>query len=96
MSAETVAACLTPPGAAAIATLALHGPDAWHIARSLFRPVSKSGQTLPEQPEAGRVWVGRFGDALAEFAFEWRRPRHEVGADSVVDHREAARRECEA
>ena len=40
--------------------------------------------------------LGDFGDALAEFAFEWRRPRHEVGADSVVDHREAARRECEA
>lgn len=63
---ETVAACLTPPGAAAIATLALHGPEAWSILRSVFRPVSKSGRLLPEQPEAGRVWVGRCGDALVD------------------------------
>jgi tRNA modification GTPase len=62
----TWVACLTPPGAAAIAALGLYGPDAWSLARWFFRPHSQSGRPLPEQPEAGRFWVGRFGETLAD------------------------------
>lgn len=45
---------LTPPGSGAIATVEVAGPDAWLRVRELF---SKS---LPEQPEPGRFWHGRF------------------------------------
>ena len=66
MNAPTVVACLTPPGAAAIATLAVRGPDAWEVCRRLFTP--RSG-TLPEKAEAvppGRFWLGRFGTELKD------------------------------
>ena len=33
----TLVACLTPPGQAAVATLAVDGPRAWEVVRSLFR-----------------------------------------------------------
>jgi tRNA modification GTPase len=63
----TWVACLTPPGAAAIATLAVRGPQAWPIVRELFKPVSAKGSPLPEQPVAGKFWLGRFGgDAVDE------------------------------
>jgi tRNA modification GTPase len=58
---ETLAARLTPAGTGAIATIALRGPSAWSIARKLFRPRRDGGRDLPEHPEAGRVWPGRFG-----------------------------------
>jgi tRNA modification GTPase len=45
---DTVVACLTPAGTGAIATLAVHGPDAWNVCRGLFTPRSGS---LPERPE---------------------------------------------
>ena len=66
MKAPTVVACLTPPGAAAIATLAVRGPDAWEACRLLFTP--RSGN-LPETAEAapeGRFWLGRFGAELKD------------------------------
>jgi tRNA modification GTPase len=50
-------ACLTPPGAAAIATLAVRGPAAWALARAL------ASRSLPAEPEAGRFWLTRLGDA---------------------------------
>src|SRR5271163_2560972 len=53
----TFLACLTPPGAAAIATLALRGPAAWALVRGLAQRV------LPPEPEPGRFWLTRFGDA---------------------------------
>jgi tRNA modification GTPase len=56
----TVASCLTPPGTAALATLAVSGPDAWQVVRDHFRPVG-SAVGLPEGSEPGRVWFGRFG-----------------------------------
>jgi tRNA modification GTPase len=60
--AGTYAACLTPAGAGALATLAVRGPAAWEIVRTLFqRP---GGAALPEVPEAGGVWVGRFGESV--------------------------------
>jgi len=57
-------ACLTPPGQAAIATLAVHGPQAWQIVRPLFSP--RSGATLPEVPSPGRFWLGRLGEDVAD------------------------------
>jgi tRNA modification GTPase len=59
----TYLAWLTPPGAGAIATLALRGPQAWALVRQLFQP--HSGRTLPEVPpdgEAGRFWLGWLGE----------------------------------
>ncbi len=57
-SADTpsAVACLTPPGAGAIATLGVRGPLGWPVTRSLFRG------RLPEQPIPGNFYLGRFGD----------------------------------
>ena len=52
----TYLACLTPPGAAAIATLWLRGPDSWTLVRGLAQ------RALPAEPEAGRFWLTRLGD----------------------------------
>jgi tRNA modification GTPase len=57
---------LTPAGTGAIATIALRGPSAWPIARELFRPARDRGQQLPEDPEPGRIWSGRFGADAAD------------------------------
>jgi len=56
----TVLAILTPPGRSALATLALHGPDAWAAVRAHFQPA------LPETPEPGRTWLGRLGRDVAD------------------------------
>jgi tRNA modification GTPase len=53
---------LTPPGAAAIATLALRGPRAWEIVRELFKPHSTKSAGLPDQPTSGKFWLGRLGE----------------------------------
>jgi tRNA modification GTPase len=66
--AETVVACLTPPGVGAIATLAFRGLEAWTIAHNLFHPASKKQPHLPEQAEPGQFWFGRWGDGLADEA----------------------------
>jgi tRNA modification GTPase len=42
---------------AALATLAVRGPGAWSAVRALF------ARPLPETPEPGRFWLGRFGAA---------------------------------
>jgi tRNA modification GTPase len=60
-TAPTLIACLTPPGKGAIATLAVRGPAAWDITRSLFRPL-RAKVTLPEQPPAGKFWFGQLGE----------------------------------
>ena len=62
----TCVACLTPPGAAAIAVLALRGPAAWNVVRAFFRPLSTTGPGLPDLPEIGRLWLGRLGTDLAD------------------------------
>lgn len=62
-SEKTAFAWLTPPGAAAIATLAVRGPRAWTVVRQLFQPFS--GQLLPAEPpaeESGRFWLGWLGE----------------------------------
>ena len=69
MSAANTAtwvACLTPPGASAIATIALRGPRAWEIARALFKPLTPTGAPLPEQAPPGRFRLGRLGIDLAD------------------------------
>jgi tRNA modification GTPase len=65
--AATYAACLTPPGVAALAVLAVRGPQAWSIARSLFQPRSES-ISLPDEPQPGQFWLGRFGADAADEA----------------------------
>jgi tRNA modification GTPase len=52
----TYLACLTPPGAAAIATMALRGPAAWTLVCGL------ATRQLPIEPELGRFWLTRLGD----------------------------------
>src|SRR5262245_62060519 len=65
-AADTWSACLTPPGAAAIAALAVRGPRAWDVARELFRPHGRSHPELPVRAERGRIWLGRWGVELAD------------------------------
>ncbi len=63
-SQATIAACLTPPGRGAIATLVLHGPQAWSLARELVRLPSPT-QSLPLDSTPGRFWLGRMGESGA-------------------------------
>jgi len=63
MMPPTWIACLTPPGTAAIAVLAVRGPAAWDMSRRLFRPLAQSTPVLPEQPEGNRTWLGWLGGA---------------------------------
>ncbi len=60
---DTQLACLTPPGKAAIATLAVRGPIAWTVTRHLFRPYKG---ILPDQPTGGRFWYGKLGKDHAD------------------------------
>lgn len=53
---------LTPAGAAAIATVAITGPHAWEVLRALFH----SRSSLPENPAAGSMWHGYFGDDVRD------------------------------
>jgi tRNA modification GTPase len=52
-------AVLTPPGSAAVATIAVAGPRAWDIVRTAFRPATS--RPLPAAPNADRFWYGQFG-----------------------------------
>jgi len=78
---KTYIACLTPAGTAAIATLAIRGPNAWDVSRELFRPFSPRHPVtpsprhqgadaprspLPDVPEPGRFWLGELGHELAD------------------------------
>jgi tRNA modification GTPase len=61
MSATHIA-CLTPPGSGAsgaIAVVEVNGPQAWPLARRLFRPAS--GKPLPEHPAPLATWFGLIG-----------------------------------
>jgi tRNA modification GTPase len=57
------AALLTPPGKGALAVLGLRGPRAWEAVEGLFTP--RSGKLALE---AGRWWLGRVGDQVADEA----------------------------
>lgn len=63
---QTFVASLTPAGSGGVATLALHGPGAWAIVRTLFRPLSPGLPALPEEPQSSRVWLGRLGEDVAD------------------------------
>lgn len=61
MSGEPVyVACLTPPGAAAIATVGLFGKNAWSMVAPHFRP---RGEQKPSATDAERFLLGRLGEA---------------------------------
>ena len=64
LDSETLAACLTPPGAGAIAVLAVEGPRAWETVRPLFR--TRSGAEAPADPAPGRFLPGRLGGEVAD------------------------------
>jgi tRNA modification GTPase len=55
---DTVACCLTPPGRAGLACLALHGPRAWEVLAERFR--LRSGKPMARPPEVG-FWLGHLG-----------------------------------
>jgi tRNA modification GTPase len=60
----TYAACLTPAGTGAIASLAIRGPAAWRLSCALFQP--HSNKPLPREPVAGCIWLGRFGETARD------------------------------
>jgi tRNA modification GTPase len=60
----TYAACLTPPGTGAISSLAIRGPSAWQVSRTLFQP--RTNRSLPLEPESGTIWLGRFGETTRD------------------------------
>ena len=55
----TTFSVLTPPGAAAVAMVAVSGPRAWTIVRETFRPAGT--KPLPDNPDPSRFWYGHFG-----------------------------------
>src|SRR5262245_9009322 len=63
---------LTPPGTAAIATIAVVGSGAWQTIRELFR--SSNDQPLNEEPVAGSLHFGHFGPAPGDEIVLARRP----------------------
>ncbi|HEV3262620.1 MAG TPA: GTPase [Gemmataceae bacterium] len=65
---ETFAACLTPAGTGAIATVAVRGPLAWQAVRRLFRGYSTASRPLPADPHAGSPWLGRLGEVSSTSA----------------------------
>ncbi|VTS04646.1 GTPase [Tuwongella immobilis] len=64
LTMQTRVAQLTPPGSAAIATIALVGPESWRVVQTRF--ATHLGNRLPDQPTSGRTWFGRLGDAIAD------------------------------
>jgi tRNA modification GTPase len=60
---ETLITVLTPPGKAAIATLAVRGPKVWEWTRTLFRPKQAE---LPAEPIAKKLWFGKIGLEAAD------------------------------
>jgi len=59
---STLAACLTPPGRAAIATLGVLGSRAWEIVREIFHTSSAPEKKLPDNPDPCGIWLGRIGE----------------------------------
>lgn len=55
---NTTVSVLTAAGTGAIATIAVEGPNAWSMARHLFRPCHGS---LPAKPHIHRFWFGTLG-----------------------------------
>ena len=68
---DTTVSLLTAPGTGAIATVVVHGPRAWELARQLFTP---AGKPLPESPEVNRFWFGTLGNDEVVLAVSEPRP----------------------
>lgn len=64
MSKATRFAILTPAGQGAIATFGLHGPEAWTVARNLFRP--RNPRAFDAEPVTGQFWLGQFGTEMVD------------------------------
>jgi tRNA modification GTPase len=62
--ASTYVACLTPPGAGAIAVLAVDGPHAWEVVRPLFR--TRAGADAPADAPSDCILLGRLGGDFAD------------------------------
>ena len=62
----TYAACLTPPGSAAIAVVGVRGTEAWTVVRALFRPAVQPDGPLPETVPSPRFWFGKLTGAVAD------------------------------
>jgi tRNA modification GTPase len=61
----TLAACLTPSAAGAIAVISVRGPEAWQIVRGLFRARNYPDALLPEKVKCPQFWLGKLtGEAL--------------------------------
>ena len=63
---DTIVACLTPAGAGAIATLAVNGPDAWNVCRSLFTPHSGALPARAEDVKPTSFRLGLLGGTLRD------------------------------
>ncbi len=57
---RTIAACLTPPGSGAIATIAVWGPDAIPVVSRLFRAKQ------PLTPDPSTIRFGKFGESTCD------------------------------
>ena len=65
VEADATTVCvLTPPSPAAVATLALRGPQAWSLTRRFFRPAGRT--PLPLTPPLYRCYFGHWGLSLAD------------------------------
>jgi tRNA modification GTPase len=71
---DTLLSCLTPPGKAAIAVVAVRGPQAWTVTRALFRrftsrkKAASATAPLPDAPAIGQSWLGLLGEAAGDEA----------------------------
>ena len=59
----TVAAVMTPPGRGALATVQVHGPDAFRIVASVCK---SSAEDFAKKTSDGRLWIGRWGTPAGE------------------------------
>ncbi len=57
-----LAACVSPPGTAAIAVVGLLGPNAWNLVEPLFQ----ARGARPSPGEHKHFWLGRFGDEITD------------------------------
>jgi tRNA modification GTPase len=65
VEAEATTVCvLTPLAPAAVATLALRGPQAWSLTRRFFRPAGRT--PLPDSPPLYRCYFGHWGLSLTD------------------------------
>ncbi len=83
-AAETIAAISTPLGEAGIGIVRLSGPDAWPIARQIFRP-----RRSPSRWRSHRLYLGHIvngaGQAIDEVLLNPMRAPHTYTREDVVE-----------